>query len=77
MAGQTKERFVEKMAEGDDDENAAECDQRFANAQPNEKQRAAGQLDERDCYPNQPKRPNGQEGVAKRPEVFSGVLQRA
>ena len=77
MAAKVKERFAQKVAEGNDHQNASERDEGFANAQPNQEQRAPKELDERNRYSHRPERPNRQEGIGKRQEVFSGVLERA
>src|SRR3977135_3494050 len=64
------------MAKGHDHENAAERDESVADPQANQEQRAAEELDERNRYSHEPKRPNRQKGIGKWQEILSGVLQR-
>src|SRR5206468_1603381 len=77
VTGQVEERVTQKMAEGHDDQNATERDERLAHAKPYEQQRAGQQFDDWNRYPNQPERPNRQEGIGKWQEIFAGMLERA
>src|SRR5882672_6342344 len=64
------------MAEGDDDQDEAEADKRFAYPQTNDQQPAGHEFDKRNGCSCCPKRPNGKKGVGKRKEVFARVVKR-
>ena len=65
------------MAEGNDDQNAAERDKCVARAQAQDDEHAADELDERDTDTDSPKRPDRQKSVGERKKIFSCVFDRA
>src|ERR1041385_4942934 len=65
------------MAKGDDDQHAAESDERGARLPSEDHQRAGNQLDEWDHVAHRPKRPGGKEGVLEREEESLHVSRRA
>jgi hypothetical protein len=77
VAAKVVKRVVQKMAEGDDDQNTTERDKRVARAQANDDERAGNQFNERNGNADGPKRPSRQERVVEWQEIFSGVLERA
>ena len=77
MAAKTVKRVVQKMAEGDHNQNATEGNECVASAQANNDKRAGNQLNERDGDAGGPQGPNRQKCVAEGQKIFSGVLERS
>src|SRR5258708_24061179 len=77
MAAEVVERVVQKMAEGDDDQDASERDERVTRAQAKDDKRAGDEFDERNDDADSPERPSRQERVVERQKVFSRVLEWA
>ena len=77
MPAEVVERVVQKMAEGDDDQDAAKRDERVARAQAEDEERAGHKFHERNGDTNRPKRPDRKERIGERQKIFSGVLERA
>lgn len=75
VAAEVVERVVQKMAEGDNDEDATERDERIARPQTKDDKRAGDQLNERNSDADRPKRPDRQECVVERQKIFSGMLE--
>ena len=57
MAAKVEEGVVQKMAEGDDDQDATERDERVSSAQPDDDKRAGNQFNERNSDADRPERP--------------------
>ncbi len=75
MTAEVEERVVQKMAEGDDDQDAAQRDERVARPQTKHDERAGHEFDERNGDAGSPERPDGQEGVGERQEIFTRVFE--
>jgi len=77
VAAEIVKRVVQKMAEGDDDQDAAERDQRVTCTQAEDDERAGDEFDEWNGDADCPERPDRQECVGERQKIFSRVLERA
>jgi hypothetical protein len=77
VTAEVVKRVVQKMAEGDNGQDAAERDKPVARTQANNDKRAANQFNEGNGNADSPERPHGEKGVAKWQKIFSGVLKRA
>ena len=76
MTAEVEERVVQEMAEGDNDQDAAERDERVTRAQAEDEERAGDEFNERNGDADRPERPDRQERVGERQKIFSGVLKR-
>jgi hypothetical protein len=70
------ERIVQQMPKGHDDEDETKRDQRVACSQSKDDERAGDEFDERNRRTDGPERPDRQESVGERQEIFSCVLDR-
>jgi hypothetical protein len=75
VTAEVEERIVQKMAKGDDDQDATERDERAARAQANNDERAGNQFNERNGKADRPERPSRQKCVIEGQKIFSGVLE--
>jgi hypothetical protein len=77
VASQVKKWFSQEMAEGYDNENEAKGDKSIAQAQTQDDKGSGNKLDERNGNADDPERPDRQEGIGVRKEIFPGVLDRS
>jgi len=76
MAAEVEERIMQKMSEGNNDQDATERDERVARAQPNNDQHAGDQFNEWNSDADGPERPSRQKCIAEWQEILSGMLER-
>lgn len=77
MTAEVKERVMEQVAEGYDDQHATERDERIARAQTEDDERARDELNKWNKHADDPERPNRQKRVGEGQKIFLRMLERS